>query len=121
MPKVPTEIILLGLHYGDLHSKQLELEVLRADVTKEKLEEMVKHFKVKLQVNTSDFSGNFKELEPVVEDDKIVFPMSEDPQSSFYISSVLVESNRKHTEFGRIVRSVFGPKALAVIASRSKN
>ena len=112
--------ILLGLHYGDGHSSELVVELLRADITPEKLERFASSFTLAIQKASEDFDTELRTLEPKVDGNKIVFSTGEQPKGFFYISSVLVSPNNAYISFEQIVKGIFGKKALAVIASKRR-
>ena len=107
---------IVGLHYGSMNTKQLVIEVLRTEVTDEKLREFAKAIRVAINIATpGHLKENFHNLDLSIKESKIVALMPDRELSSFYISSVLVGTLDDADSIGDNIRSVFGNQAIAII------
>lgn len=111
--------VSVGLHYGSISAETLVIEVLRADVTQGKLEQLKSGIKIDLATTrrTDDGRSGFLELEGRIQEDRLVFEIEDYNISTFYISEVRISAKDGYS-LDQTVKSIFGPRALLVISAK---
>lgn len=109
--------VLIGLHYGSLHTSKLVIEVLRAQTTPNKLKELADQLELAIEAHSEDpVTHRMQPLVAVVSASGTLEVELESGISPFFISIVSVKTVNRGYAIQDLVRDIFGSRAIAVIS-----